>query len=136
MFLLKKTTLLTLQDNELNSRLLFNKDMVYKYAVLFSVKGIGYRIEYNNKKREIELYIGFSNIIKQTVPLNMEVEVISANEILIKPKYHIIKKGNIFCIESATFNELTEFSNQLKLIKPAYKDVYKNQGCLSKVIRN
>jgi hypothetical protein len=111
-------------------------DMIYKYGISFQVRGIGYRIEYKKETREIELYIGYSNIIKKKVPLNLEIEVISGNEILIKPKYNVVKTNNQFYIESATFNDITQFTNQLKLIKPAYKDTYKNQGCESIIIRS
>jgi hypothetical protein len=121
--------------NDLEKRLTYNQDMVYKYGLSFLVRGIGYRIEYKKESREIELYIGYSNIIKRKVPLNLEIEVISGNEILIKPKYNFVKTNNHFFIESATFNDITQFTNQLKLIKPAYKDTYKNQGCESKIIR-
>jgi len=104
------------------------KNGEYKNKTSLEVNGIGYRIEYKKEERELELIIGYSHKIKEKVPLNIDIKTISQNEIKIIPKYHIYKeKGKIY-YNSASLNTLTQYSNKLRLIKPANKDKYKNQG--------
>lgn len=112
---------------------------LYKYSSELSVKGIGYRIEYDEKNHKLFLLIGYSNKIEIDVPLNIGIKTINTENILVYPKYRVLKKKKEgpenYRFTTANLNELTQFVNTIKEIKPSKKDKYKHQGLSVKTIK-
>jgi hypothetical protein len=97
----------------LNSANGLNISKVYKRKII--LKGTGYKINFNENTKILELKLGFSHLCSLIVPTD-------------KIKIQVIK--NILCLESFDNSFLGNFTSKIMNLKS--KDSYKNKGFLFK----
>jgi len=99
--------------------------------IKLELKGVGYKIE-KNKNNEIEINIGYSHIIKIKIPTTININIENNNIIVGTHKYNILHaiKNNKYetRIKTSTYEELTNFINNLLLIKPATIQPHKEKN--------
>lgn len=82
------------------------------FTCKLSIVGVGYKIEIPEKDK-IKITIGYTKPVSIQIPNNIKIKVINNTTI----------EG-----WSTSKQELTNFFNQVRLIKPASKDKYTNKG--------
>jgi ribosomal protein L6P/L9E len=127
--------LLLEQWGTLNKKLREMLDSVYlleekkSRSIELELTGIGYKIDINTKG--LELTIGYSHTIKVNIPENIKILSLSPTRIRISPFYSISNlnnDNNILIYNGASYNDITQFANNILLWKSAKKDKYKHIG--------
>lgn len=106
------------------------------------LKGVGYKLEFDESSRNLSINIGYSNKININVPeyYNIQIEnqnilKIQLNSILYytqSVQYLADNLSNNILLEKRIFTQsyqkLTQFIHNILQLKPAYKDKYKGKG--------
>lgn len=124
--------------SDLESLINYNNELSSNrtFEVKLELKGVGYKLEYEENTKILTINIGYSHKININVPKTINISIENNNILIAKSQYEyyeVIKKiNNSYYKEKRIFthsyDELTQFIDSIRLIKPAKKDKYKGKG--------